>query len=56
MEEIVGLTIDYYKSGRLYWADKKKGTIESCDASGGDRVIIRKELGHNPFSVDVFGG
>lgn len=37
----ISLSIDY-PTGRLYWADYRKGTIETCRLNGKDRHVVRR--------------
>lgn len=50
-----GLAIDY-PNHRLYWADHRKGTIETCLYNGKDRHVIKtfKNATTYPFKLDVF--
>lgn len=43
-----GLAIDY-PNQRLYWADHRKGTIETCSFDGTDRHIVRKFTNSSKF-------
>ncbi|XP_001985922.2 low-density lipoprotein receptor-related protein 1 isoform X2 [Drosophila grimshawi] len=50
----ISLSIDY-PTGRLYWADYRKGTIETCRLNGKDRNVVRR-FGNRekPQKIDVF--
>lgn len=37
----ISLAIDY-PTGRLYWADYRKGTVETCRLNGKERNVVRK--------------
>lgn len=37
----ISLSIDY-PTGRLYWADYRKGTIETCRLNGKERNVVRR--------------
>ena len=37
----ISLSIDY-PTGRLYWADYRKGTIETCLLSGKERQLVKR--------------
>lgn len=37
----ISMSIDY-PTGRLYWADYRKGTIETCLLNGKDRHVVRR--------------
>ena len=39
LSEPLGLTIDFVH-GRLYWADPGRGSVESVDLNGGNRVTV----------------
>ncbi|XP_043066692.1 low-density lipoprotein receptor-related protein 1 isoform X1 [Drosophila bipectinata] len=50
----ISLSMDY-PTGRLYWADYRKGTIETCRLNGKDRNVVRR-FGNRekPQKIDVF--
>ncbi|XP_078575904.1 low-density lipoprotein receptor-related protein 2-like isoform X3 [Branchiostoma floridae x Branchiostoma japonicum] len=48
-----GLAIDYV-SRRLFWLDGKKGTLESSDLLGGDRMVITQHPASHLFGLEVF--
>ncbi|XP_037949071.1 prolow-density lipoprotein receptor-related protein 1-like [Teleopsis dalmanni] len=50
----ISLSIDY-PTGRLYWADYRKGTIETCRLNGKDRNVVRRFANkEKPQKIDVF--
>ncbi|XP_023030772.1 low-density lipoprotein receptor-related protein 1 [Drosophila willistoni] len=50
----LSLSIDY-PTGRLYWADYRKGTIETCRLNGKDRNVVRRFGNRDkPQKIDVF--
>lgn len=50
----ISLAIDY-PTGRLYWADYRKGTVETCKLNGRDRHVVRKFTNRDkPQKIDVF--
>ncbi|XP_055918086.1 low-density lipoprotein receptor-related protein 1 isoform X3 [Eupeodes corollae] len=50
----ISLSIDY-PTGRLYWADYRKGTIETCRLNGKDRNVVRRFSNkEKPQKIDVF--
>ncbi|XP_055372745.1 prolow-density lipoprotein receptor-related protein 1 [Condylostylus longicornis] len=50
----ISLSIDY-PTGRLYWADYRKGTIETCFLNGKDRHVVKRfEKNEKPQKIDVF--
>ncbi|XP_078656500.1 low-density lipoprotein receptor-related protein 2-like [Branchiostoma floridae x Branchiostoma belcheri] len=48
-----GLAIDFV-SRRLFWLDGKKGTVESSDLLGGDRMVIIEHPASHLFGLEVF--
>ena len=38
--EPTGIAIDYFMNSRIFWADGKKNTIESCNWDGSDRAVV----------------
>ncbi|XP_002138212.3 prolow-density lipoprotein receptor-related protein 1 isoform X1 [Drosophila pseudoobscura] len=50
----ISLSMDY-PTGRLYWADYRKGTIETCRLNGKDRNVVRRfGIREKPQKIDVF--
>ncbi|XP_037895975.1 low-density lipoprotein receptor-related protein 1B isoform X2 [Glossina fuscipes] len=50
----ISLSIDY-PTGRLYWADYRKGTIETCRLNGKERNVVRRFSNkEKPQKIDVF--
>ncbi|XP_046809386.1 low-density lipoprotein receptor-related protein 1 [Lucilia cuprina] len=50
----ISLAIDY-PTGRLYWADYRKGTVETCRLNGKERNVVRRFSNkEKPQKIDVF--
>ena len=45
LEQPSDLTIDFNMGGRLFWVDKHKNVIESCNANGEDRTVMFTDTG-----------
>ena len=53
----IGLAIDHHMNDRLFWTDHKRGTIESMNHDGTDRILVQitgQLLGHNLYNKNFF--
>lgn len=48
------MSVDF-DTNRLYWADSKRGVIESCGPRGEQRLIVYKFKDERPFKITVSG-
>lgn len=48
-----GLALDM-PNRRVYWADQRKGTVETCLYNGKDRHVVKKFTNSSKFSVLLF--